>query len=441
MNRRRIAVIGSGPAGMYAVERLLQRPGPELEIDIYEKLPVPWGLLRHGVAPDKAERKRIADRLFAPLMRHPRVHWFGNIAFGRHLQPEDLAAWYDAVVYATGAEVPVGLPIPGATLPGSTTALQLVAWYNGHPDAEDVGLDPQSECAVIVGQGNVALDVARLLLMPHEMLAQTDVARRALRWRQRSRLREVVVVGRRSLADAAFQAAAIDSLQTLPELQLVLSGDQPPCESDPARQRFDALTCRKLALLRGLAARPHPPGARRLVLECRAIPQEVFGADRVQGLRGLRAGVSVAWESGIVISAIGQRSLPLPGLPFDEQRGIVPNERGRVHTGEGAAAPAYVVGWLKRGCQGNLGLNRLCAAETVQALLDDLADMPEAERPERVLVAQRLAERQPALLQWADWERIDRAEREAGRRVGAPRVKLTQRPAMLAAARELSIAQ
>lgn len=413
----RVAVVGAGPAGLYAIGELLAVPGLAVEIDLIERLPTPWGLIRAGVAPDHPEKKQIVDRLFASHLARPELRFFGNVQVGRDVAADELAQWYDAVIYAVGAAGDAALGIPGEQLPGCWSAREFVAWYNGHPDQRGLPVDLHCERAVIVGNGNVALDLARMLVTPAAELARTDIADAALATLRGSQIREVHILGRRGSQLAAFHNTELEELGHVPGLHIRLEGDEPEQLGD------DWETRRKLTTLRQLAAREVPDAQREIVLRFHAVPLAIGGRERVEQIA--LAGRNEPLAAGLVLRAIGYRSLPLPGLPFDERRGVIENIGGRVACQGSVVAGSYVTGWVKRGPRGIIGSNKKCANETVRLLLEDHAAcrLPRPVMSAREIHAE-LLRRQPALVDHAGWRAIDRAERRAGASQGRPRVKM-----------------
>lgn len=464
MNRPlRVAIVGAGPAGMYAAGHLLEGAGGTfldgrlqhlvnrpVEVDVFERLPVPWGLLRHGVAPDHPDKKQV-QQVYEDITARPRFRYFGHVELGKHIQVEELAEWYDAVIYAVGASGDAALGIPGEDLPGSLSAREFVAWYNGHPDYRDLEVDLSAERVVIVGNGNVAMDVARILSQLPDTLAKTDIAMHALDALRYSRVREVVLLGRRAHVHGAFNNPELEELGELPEVDIVVDTGGLDKEHLALQGLTDAVTLRKIATLQRLAERPPMGHPRRIVLRFLSSPVQVLGEGRVQGLTIARnrlerdgAGQWRATPSeeveqldcGLVMRAIGFFGQSLPGLPFDAVRGVVPSEEGRVLQ-DGQILPGhYVTGWIRRGPRGIIGTNKKCARDTVRALLAD-ADagrLPTAGTLDAAAVEQRIRERQPNYVSQSEWLRLDDAERRAGRLEGRPRVKLTRVEEMLAAA-------
>ncbi len=455
-NAIRIAVIGSGPAGFYAAGHLLKDGDAGFEVDMFERLPTPWGLVRSGVAPDHPKIKSVT-RVYEKTAAHPRFRYYGNVTFGLHVSREDLLRHYHAIVYATGSPSDRPLGIEGESLPGSHAATEFVGWYNGHPDHTDLEVDLLSaERAVVIGNGNVAIDVARMLVLTPEELAPTDTANHALDVLAASQVKEVVVVGRRGPAQAAFTNPELLELGELTDADVIV--DEAELERglavhDQAAEE-DATARRNVEILREYAQRPASGKAKRVVLRFLASPVELradenghLGAvelvhnELVAGPDGrLRAQATEkreTLEAGLVFRAIGYRGIPLPRVPFDERGGVIPNEAGRVRDPDSGQALAgeYVVGWIKRGPSGVIGTNKKDAQETVDAMVADLASANGAahspQEPDPDAVEALLRERQPELVSYSGWEAIDRHERALGEPDGRPRVKVTSIEEML----------
>jgi ferredoxin/flavodoxin---NADP+ reductase len=455
----RIAVIGSGPAGFYAAGHLLKDADAALEVDMIERLPTPWGLVRSGVAPDHPKIKSVT-RVYEKTAAHPRFRYFGNVNFGEHVSREDLLAHYHAIVYATGSPMDRPLGIPGEDLRGSHAATEFVGWYNGHPDHTGLEVDLVSaERAVVIGNGNVAVDVARMLVLTAQELAPTDTADHALDVLARSRVQEVVVVGRRGPAQAAFTNPELLELGELTDADVVVDGqelERALAVHDEAAEQ-DATSRRNVEILRGYAQRKPTDGRRRVVLRFLLSPARLIAGEDgavaavelvrnelvADGSGALRARATEETETiaaGLVFRAIGYRGVPLPGVSFDERSGVILNEGGRVlRPDDRAPLPGeYAVGWIKRGPSGVIGTNKKDAQETVDAMLADLAPSSNGRRAAHVpshpgagAIEALLRERQPALVTYSGWEAIDRHERELGERAGRPRVKLTDIDEML----------
>ncbi|MGW2014303.1 FAD-dependent oxidoreductase [Streptomyces sp. NPDC001927] len=426
----RVAIVGTGPAGMYAAEDLLLHTNAE--VTLVDRLPVAGGLVRYGVAPDHPATKKVGDT-FARFHTHPRVRLRLGVEVGKDVTAKELAAHHDAVVYAVGASADRRLSVPGEELPGSVPATEFVSWYNAHPETAPDAIDlTGAERVVVVGNGNVALDVARLLVMDPEALAGTDIADHALAALRGSRVREVVLLGRRGPEAAAYTASELRALTHLSGVRLVVDDHDPRTGA-----AIDgAAPGAKAALLRDVAretvdwTRPAGPD-RRIVLRFHSTPVALVGEHTVRGARVTEGPGEREIPAGLVLRAVGYRGVPVPGLPFDEATGTVPHERGRV-----AGMPGtYVVGWIKRGPSGGIGANRTCAAETVGTLLADAVAgaLPAPSRTARAF--RRLVRGRAEVVDARGLAAIDRAERAKGRETGRPRVKLATVAALVATAR------
>jgi ferredoxin/flavodoxin---NADP+ reductase len=458
-NPTRIAVIGSGPAGFYAAGHLLKGGGETVEVDMFERLPTPWGLVRSGVAPDHPKIKSVT-RVYEKTAAHPRFRYYGNVTFGEHVSREDLLRHYHAIVYATGSPSDRPLGIPGEDLPGSHAATEFVGWYNGHPDHTDLEVDLlTAERAVVIGNGNVALDVARMLVLAPAELAPTDTADHALEVLAENRVAEVVVVGRRGPAQAAFTNPELLELGELADADVIVDREELEralATPDEAAEQ-DATSRRNVEILRSYAERAPAGHPKRIVLRFLLSPVAFLPDERghlgaVELVRNelvaaddgsLRARATDERETiaaGLAFRAIGYRGLPLPGVSFDERTAVIPNEGGRViDAASGAPMPGeYVVGWIKRGPSGVIGTNKRDAQETVNAMLADLISENGAGEPmhtpsqaEAGPTEELLRARQPDLVTYEGWEAIDRHEQALGEPAGRPRVKLTRIEEML----------
>jgi ferredoxin--NADP+ reductase len=472
----RIAVVGSGPAGFYAAGHLLKGSDGDIEVDMLERLPTPWGLVRSGVAPDHPKIKSVT-RIYEKTAAHPYFRYFGNVTFGVHVSREDLLAHYHAIVYATGSPSDRPLGIPGEQLPGSHAATEFVGWYNGHPDHTELEVDLLSaERAVVIGNGNVALDVARMLVLAPEELAPTDTADHALQVLAASRVNEVVIFGRRGPAQAAFTNPELLELGELADADVIVDQaelDRALAIPDPHAEQ-DITSRRNVEILRDYASRPASGHRKRIVLRFLLSPAALLpdahghlGAielvrnelvpARTGGLRAQPTDERETITAGLAFRAIGYRGIPLPDVPFDERSAVIPNDAGRVLDPESSAPlpGEYVVGWIKRGPSGVIGTNKKDAQETVDAMLADLAslrarngDAPSAagdasaqhgsvhlpSTPDSAAIEALLRSRQPELVTYSGWEAIDRHERALGEPAGRPRVKLTSIEELLRAA-------
>jgi ferredoxin--NADP+ reductase len=449
----RVAVVGSGPAGFYTAEQLLGVDSLAVEVDIFDRLPTPWGLVRAGVAPDHPRIKSVS-RVFEATAERPGFRFYGNVEVGTHLSHDELAGAYHAVVYATGAATDRRLGIPGESLPGSHAATEFVAWYNGHPDFADHTFDLSARRAVVVGNGNVALDVARMLALTPAELETTDVADHALEALSRSRVEEIVVLGRRGPVQAAYTNRELLELGELADGDVVV--DPADVAIDEHSQAFldsdgaSRPTRRNVEIVTGYAERASSGKRRRVVLRFLGSPVEIVGSERVEAVRVVRnelgadlsarptAAVETI-EAQLVLRSIGYRGSPVPGVPFDDRRATIHNDGGRV-TPVGTTTPlpgVYTAGWVKRGPSGVIGTNKKCAQATVDVLLEDLAAgrMP-TPAADRGTIERLLAGRGVEVVSYAGWQAIDEYERSMGELQGRPRVKLTRRSELLRCAAE-----
>lgn len=449
----RVAIVGAGPAACYAAEELLARS--DVEVEMFEKLPTPWGLVRAGVAPDHPGTKAVTE-MFEWSLGRDAFQFHLNVEVGKHVSHADLLAHHHAVIYAVGASSDRALGIPGEDLPGSHAATEFVAWYNGHPDFADRTFDLSGERAVIVGNGNVAIDVARILTMDPEALAKTDIADHALAALRRSNIREVVLLGRRGPAQAAYTTPEFLALGDLDGVDVVI--DPADVELDPRSRGLvdgaeaEPAVAMKVRLAREFSHRTPTSGNRRIVFRYLASPTEILGDDRVEGVSivanelvedasgGLAAHPTDRTDrvdAALVLRSIGYRGRPLAGVPFDERRGVIPNDRGRVVVGAGEpVGGVYVTGWIKRGPSGVIGTNKTCAKDTVARVVEDFeAGRLIAPTGGRKELGRLLMHRRPERISRRGWEAIDRAERDRGRSSGRPRVKMTDTAEMLAIGR------
>lgn len=438
MELLRVAVVGSGPAGFYTASALLAGD-LEIDVDLIERLPTPWGLVRLGVAPDHPNIKAVS-RAFEKTALHPRFRFFGNVEVGKDVEHDELARLYDAVVYAVGAQTDRPLGIPGEDLPGSWPATAFVAWYNGHPDFQHLSFDLSGERAVVIGNGNVALDVARMLALTPDELAPTDTTDAAIAAINSAGIREILVVGRRGPVQAAWTPVEVGELGDMAGADVIV---------DPADLELDAVSAaaleasaptvkRNVDHLREYAARTPEGKPRTIRLRFFLSPVAILGEERVEAIELVRnelvEGRAVATEErvtvpcGIVFRSVGYQGVPLPGVPFDERSRTIPNESGRVEPG------LYAAGWIKRGPSGVIGTNKKDANETVELLLADARAGLLPPRGEGAL-EELLAERGVEAVLYAGWEAIDRAERAAGEPHGRPRIKLCSWDELRAAAR------
>ncbi len=445
----KVAVVGAGPSGIFAAGACFDG-GTVAQVDVFERLPTPYGLVRGGVAPDHPKIKSVA-RALERTLKAPGVRFFGHVALGKDVSIDELLAAYDAVILATGAEASARLGIPGEDLSGSVAATDFVGWYNGHPDHRHHDIPLHASRAVVVGVGNVAVDVARILACDPDHLAATDVAPRALDALRNKGIREVVVLGRRGPAQATFAADELRELSRLPTVDVrVWPGDDvlDPLSEIWLATKGDKFSQANVAFLRERAAAEPSVDARcRVTFRFLASPVEVRGengavtgvviehneivGDPEVRLDAKSTGRREVVEAGLVLRAVGYRGNAVPGVPYDAKRGTIPNDAGRVLGADGQPIRGlYVVGWAKRGPNGLIGTNKADSKDTVAAVKSDWVGAPDTERPE---VASIVA-RRTRVVDWAAWERIDAAEVAAGAASGRVRTKFDDVDAMLAAA-------
>ncbi|MCP9629667.1 FAD-dependent oxidoreductase [Rhodopseudomonas palustris] len=423
-----VAVVGSGPSGFYAAEALL-RSGAAIAVDMFERLPVPYGLVRFGVAPDHPKLK-LVSLTFDKIAALPGFNFIGGVAVGEDVTIDELRSAYDAVVLATGADLSRPLGIPGEALPGCYSAGEFVAWYNGHPNYRDRSFDLSHEVATIIGHGNVALDVARILSKTVDELRHTDIAAHALEALAESRVREVHVVGRGGPAQAKFGAKELRDFLSLAQcdawVDLRELAEASVMNDDPEQDE-------KLSLLRAFAEQASSK-PRRCLFRFGLAPVDIQGEQRVEAIRF--AGQDRTAEQivcGAVFGSIGRRTAPLDGVPYDAARGVHANVDGRVMRGDQPVQGLYVCGWSKRGPSGTIGTNRACGMATADAVLVDLATgAPRfGNRPDALLG--QLRKRVPRLINYQDWGTIDAEEKRRGAVGGRPRDKFVRVSEMIAA--------
>ena len=446
----RVAIVGAGPSGFYTAAALLARKDLAVSIDLIDRLPSPYGLVRYGVAPDHPKIKEVA-RVFERLALDPRVRYLGNVEYGRDLGLDDLRRHYDQVVFAVGGQSDRRLGVPGEDLAGSHSSTAFVAWYSRHPDFLDLPVDLSTAASAVVGIGNVAVDVARVLARDPEELARTDISDDALAVLRASGVRDVHVLSRRGPVQAKCSPAELKELADLSGVDLIVDPAELELdEGSRAELAGDLQAQKNLDLLRACAARGATGAPRRIHLRFLVSPVALEGVGgRVSAVRiernrlepgrdGLAArgtGVYETLPAGLVVRAVGYRSLPLPGLPFDERRGVIPNQTGRItDPAAGGRAPGlYVAGWVKRGPTGLIGSNKPCGAETAAAMIEDLPVTAPAPEPDAAAVDRLLAARGVPRVDFAAWQRLDRMEVARGSESGRPRVKFGAVAEMLAA--------
>jgi ferredoxin--NADP+ reductase len=452
----RVAIIGAGPTGFYTADHLLRNTQVVVEVDLFDRLPTPYGLVRLGVAPDH-QKIKFVTHAFDKVAANPRFRFYGGVEFGKDVTLADLKVHYHQIVYCTGAQTDRRMGIPGEDLSGSHPATEFVAWYNGHPDYRDSTFDLTQERVAVVGVGNVAVDVVRILCRTPEELATTDIADYALEALRKSRVKEVYLLGRRGPAQAAFTNPEVKELGELADADVTARPEE--VELDPlsraaVERSQDRATQKKVEILKEYARRQPAGKSRRLTLRFLVSPVELIGDDAggVSALRlvrnelyatsagALQPRATDHFENlpvGLVFRSVGYRGVPLPGVPFNESWGVILNDKGRVLDPDTKQpiAGEYTAGWIKRGPTGVIGTNKPDAAETVECMFEDLARvaMIEPAHPEAAAAEALVRQRQPNFVSYADWLKLDAIEVERGRAQGRPRVKLTRIDEILAA--------
>jgi len=452
----RVAVVGSGPAAFYAVEYLFRQVGLNVEVDMFERLPTPFGLVRGGVAPDHQKIKTVT-KAYDQIAADPRFRFYGNVEFGRHVTLADLREHYHQIVYATGAQTDRRMGIPGEDLRNSHAATEFVAWYNGHPDYRHLQFDLSQERAAVVGVGNVAIDVARILCRTPDELRTTDIADYALEALSHSHVKEVYLLGRRGPAQAAFSNPEIKEVSEMEGAEPIVLPEEAELDElskSAIASSADRSLRKKVEILQGYAVRQSTSKARKLHIRFLVSPVELIGDESGQVVKmKLVKNVLVASETGtlnakatdqfeelpvgLVFRSVGYRGVPLPDVPFYERWGVILNEQGRVLDPE-AKQPRvgeYTTGWIKRGPSGVIGTNKPDAVETVTCMLEDLtqAHVLHPVQPEARCVEDLMRQRQPHYFSYADWQRLDEMEVARGKAQGRPRVKFISVEEMLGA--------
>ena len=448
----RVAIVGAGPSGFYAAEHILKDDSTHAQVDLFDRLPTPFGLVRGGVAPDHPKIKSVI-RVYEKTAAREGFRFFGNVKVGHDIEVDDLERLYHAIVYTIGCETDRQLGIPGEDLPGSHAATAFVGWYNAHPDYCEEEFDLSSERAVVIGNGNVATDVARMLALTGDELRQTDTADHAIEVLDRSQIREIVVLGRRGPVQAAFTNPEIKELGEMEDAEVVVAESE--VELDPASAAYlssdeaDKTTRVNVETLREYSQREPEGKRRRIVLRFLSSPVEILGEGRVEkvvigrnelveeggALRARDSGEREELECGLILRSVGYSGVPIEGVPFDDQRGLILNDGGRVLDSHDAGHKVghYAAGWIKRGPSGVIGTNKKDALETVRHLLADiesgtLLDPPD---PDPGAVELLLAERGVRFVSFEDWQAIDETEVGRGEPHGRPRVKFVRVDEML----------
>lgn len=454
-NPLRVAIIGSGPSGFYAAEHLLKQKEISVAVDMYDRLPTPFGLVRGGVAPDHLKIKSVT-KVYDRTAAKPGFRFFGNVEFGKDVTRADLAKHYHAFIYTVGSQSDRALRIPGEDLPGSHGATEFVAWYNGHPDFSDYKFDLTQKAAAVIGVGNVAMDVARLLGRSREELMTSDVADYALEALVNSDIEEIHIFGRRGPAQAKFTNKEIKELGEMTECDIIIPADEIALddlskaylESDKA----DRQEIRNVEIMQEFSQREPEGKKRKIIIHFLASPVEITGDGKVQQMKVVKNELYktdrgdmrpratenfTTYDVGLVFRSVGYRGVPLPDVPFFDSWGTIPNDNGRIltehETGEQVIGD-YTAGWIKRGPSGVVGTNKPCAVETVKLLLEDMeaGKVLNPSDPSADAVVKLLEERKINYVTYADWQILNAEELARGEAAGRPRVKLTNVDEMLA---------
>lgn len=446
-NPVRAAIIGSGPSAFYAAEALI-RSEPVVLVDMFERLPSPFGLVRSGVAPDHPKLKE-PIRVYQRIAESPQFQFLGNITVGRDISVGELKNYYHAIVFACGAETDRTLGIAGESLPGSHTATEFVGWYNGHPDYRDRAFDLSHDTAVVIGQGNVAVDVCRILSKTVDELRHTDIIKPALEVLAQSKIRDIHMIGRRGPAQAKFTQSELRELGELADCDPIVDpGDLElnPASREELADRSNRANLKSYEVLQGFASRPPPTRRRRCHIHFLKSPIELKGEGRLERVALMKNRLEgeplrqVARETGeqeelacgVLFRSIGYRGVPMAGVPFDDSRGIVPNRDGRSVDGANVVPALYVTGWIKRGPTGVIGTNRADSVATVKSLLADLPNLDAGRKPGADELKALLKSRGVRVVSYADWQKIDAAEVRRGETAGKPREKFARVEEMLA---------
>jgi len=455
-NPLRVAIVGAGPTGFYTAEHLFKQKDYVIEVDMFDRLPTPYGLVRYGVAPDHQKIKSVTA-VYDRIAKNPGFRFFGNVQIGKDITVSELSQYYHQIVFTTGAQTDRQMNIPGEDLEGSLPATEFVAWYNGHPDYRDYDIDLSHENVAVVGVGNVAMDVARILCRTPEELAATDIADYALEKFRQSKVKNVYILGRRGPAQAAFTTPEVKELGEMEDTDAYVQPEEAELDalSEAAlADSSDRATMKKVEVIQSYAGRPSTGKSRHLVLRFLVSPVELLGNDEGQVVKmrlvknklyktdsgTLRPKATDEFEEipvGLVFRAIGYRGVPIPGVPFYDSWGVILNREGRVLDAE-TQTPLigqYTGGWIKRGPSGVIGTNKPDALETVQNMLADVAAgrILQPEHPAAAAAAAFVAEKQPDYFSYDDWLKLDAIEVAKGKAQGRPRVKFTSVPEMLAA--------
>jgi len=442
----RVAIVGSGPSGFYAAEALF-KSGLTVQVDMFDRLPTPFGLVRGGVAPDHQKIKNVI-KVYEKIASSDGFGFLGNVNVGRDITVNELRSFYDALIFSYGSETDNRLGIPGEDLPGSHTATEFVGWYNGHPDYRDREFDLSGEVAVVIGQGNVAMDVSRILAKTVDELKDTDIAQHALDALAQSNIKEIHLIGRRGPVQAKFTPPEIREIGELADCDVVVNPkdiELSPADQTELDDPSNKSAKKNYEVLKEFASRPEPAKTKRYFIHFYESPVELQGDDRLETVvlevnrlegepfkqKAVGTGEKDIFHCDIFFRSVGYRGVAMPGLPFEERRGTIPNEEGRI-VEDGVVIPGlYVAGWIKRGPSGVIGTNKPDAAETVKNLIADAPTLAPCERPHSDALIEYLRGKGVKAIDFDAWKRIDAAEIERGQTTGKPREKFTRVDEML----------
>ncbi len=453
----RVAIIGSGPSGFYAADALLKQTDYVVQVDMFDRLPTPHGLVRGGVAPDHPKIKSVT-KVYDKIAANPNFRFYGYVEFGKDMTHEEFRAHYNAIIYAVGAQTDRHMGIPGEDLSGSYPATEFVGWYNAHPDYRDLKFDLSQEAAAVVGNGNVAMDVVRILASNYDELHSTDIADYALEALKASKVKDIYMLGRRGPAQAAFTNPELKELGELADADVIVRPEDivlDPLTRAELEANPDSQVEKNLKTLQEFATRVPQGKPKRIHMLFLVSPVELHGTDHVEAIKlvknelqkssdgSLRPRPTDAFETlpvGLVFRSIGYMGVPLPGVPFDQKRGVIPNDQGRVIDPDTKQRlpGEYVVGWIKRGPSGIIGTNKPDSYETAKNVLEDAPSLPPLDpaNATRESVEKLLTERKPNYVSYEDWQLIDQLETEHGQAVGRPRIKFSRIDEMLNALQE-----
>ncbi len=450
-NPLRIAIIGAGPSGFYAAESLF-KSHLNVKVDVYDRLPTPYGLLRGGVAPDHQRMKSVAKAYERIAVSNPNFSFYGNVKIGKDISVDDLRNCYDALIFACGAETDKKLGIPGEDLPGSYTATEFVGWYNGHPDYQSRSFNLKCKIAYIIGQGNVSIDVTRILAKNDAELSESDITAVAQAALADSGIQEIHLVGRRGPAQSAFTELEIKEMGELEDAEPVVNPADIELNEASHLELEDEKNhkARKnMHILREFAALSPAGKKKKVVIHFFESPIELVGNGKVEAIRlvknrlegepgnqkAIATDETIEMPCDMVFRSVGYRGIPIEGVPFDERRGVFPNTDGRLIKDDAPMYGMYAVGWIKRGPSGVLGSNKPCSAKTVETLISDIASLQFAPARSNEQLLEKLKNAGVDVVSFTEWQNIDALEVEAGQKVGKPREKITIVPELLAAAK------